>query len=370
VQQLGAYFDRSPFRARFEDKGRFSRYVSAIPTFVITAEQSTFNRRLGDPGFAAARAARRARLGHPDPDPPCLQRVVRRPNYGWPNRCWRIRARCSTSPSPRSPAARRSASPTVIRFCRSLGCEGSVGLKLRLASGLTGTVPITHVQVDQRRLDARTRHKVLGNTASAILQVRKPAQPRDDRPHGRIVGPGPSGRVLHRRPVRAAWRWTRSSIPALRHPQRRHHRPAPAKPWRSACSSPATWRLIISNGGPPARDAGAGRHGEGARCGRGGDHRQPEPVGAQGDTVLTVDHGEDAATQVPMVSRILQLLMIDILTVGVALRRPSAGATDEAAAGPPVAAAAGAGPLASPPPLSAKARRRHPVSARPRRCPA
>jgi len=31
LQQLGAYFDRSPFRARFEDKGRFSRYVSAIP---------------------------------------------------------------------------------------------------------------------------------------------------------------------------------------------------------------------------------------------------------------------------------------------------------------------------------------------------
>ena len=37
--------------------------------------------------------------------------------------------------------------PTVIRFCRSLGCEGLSDFKLRLASGLTGTVPITHVQV-------------------------------------------------------------------------------------------------------------------------------------------------------------------------------------------------------------------------------
>ncbi|MFX6027721.1 glucokinase, partial [Acinetobacter baumannii] len=32
----------SPFRARFEDKGRFHDYVAAIPTFVITAEHATF----------------------------------------------------------------------------------------------------------------------------------------------------------------------------------------------------------------------------------------------------------------------------------------------------------------------------------------
>jgi glucokinase len=38
--------------------------------------------------------------------------------------------------------------------------------------------------------------------------------------------------------------------------------------------------------------------------------------------VLAVDHVEDSATQVPMISRILQLLVIDILTVGVAMRRP------------------------------------------------
>jgi glucokinase len=34
--------------------------------------------------------------------------------------------------------------PTVIRFCRTLGCEGLSDFKLRLASGLTGTVPVTH----------------------------------------------------------------------------------------------------------------------------------------------------------------------------------------------------------------------------------
>ena len=42
VPRLGEYFDRSPFRERFEDKGRFSDYVKAIPTYVITAPNATF----------------------------------------------------------------------------------------------------------------------------------------------------------------------------------------------------------------------------------------------------------------------------------------------------------------------------------------
>jgi glucokinase len=38
VPRLGERFAQLPFRARFEDKGRFSAYVAAIPTWVITAE--------------------------------------------------------------------------------------------------------------------------------------------------------------------------------------------------------------------------------------------------------------------------------------------------------------------------------------------
>jgi glucokinase len=35
VPRLGEAFTRSPFRARFEDKGRFRDYLAAIPVFVI-----------------------------------------------------------------------------------------------------------------------------------------------------------------------------------------------------------------------------------------------------------------------------------------------------------------------------------------------
>lgn len=37
VPRMGEWFGRSPFRARFEHKGRFSGYTAAIPTFLITA---------------------------------------------------------------------------------------------------------------------------------------------------------------------------------------------------------------------------------------------------------------------------------------------------------------------------------------------
>ena len=42
VPRLGAHFASSPFRARFEQKGRFVHYLAQVPTFVITAEYPAF----------------------------------------------------------------------------------------------------------------------------------------------------------------------------------------------------------------------------------------------------------------------------------------------------------------------------------------
>ncbi len=40
VPRLGAWFDRSPFRERFEAKGRFAPYLAAIPVYVVQSEVS------------------------------------------------------------------------------------------------------------------------------------------------------------------------------------------------------------------------------------------------------------------------------------------------------------------------------------------
>jgi glucokinase len=171
VPRLGRYFDRSPFRARFEDKGRFSDYLRAIPTYVVTAEHATL---VG----ASAILAEQLRSLEAAGGSAILQQIQR--------------ARANLSPAetrvadyvlahPRSAlnqpiaAIARAAEvsqPTVIRFCRTLGCEGLSDFKLRLASGLTGTIPVTHTQVTGEDSMLELGEKVLGNTAAAILQLR------------------------------------------------------------------------------------------------------------------------------------------------------------------------------------------------------
>jgi glucokinase len=42
VPRLGDYFVQSPFRARFEAKGRFESYLAAIPTYVVTYPLAAF----------------------------------------------------------------------------------------------------------------------------------------------------------------------------------------------------------------------------------------------------------------------------------------------------------------------------------------
>jgi len=74
------------------------------------------------------------------------------------------------------------------------------------------------------------------------------------------------------------------------------------------------------------------------------------PLAKKADVALLVDHVEDLATHVPMVSRILHLLVIDILAVGVAMRlgnqsvaalpQAAADGLDEAQPGPSRPAAA------------------------------
>ena len=45
------------------------------------------------------------------------------------------------------------------------------------------------------------------------------------------------------------------------------------------------------------------------------------PLARKADVALIVDHVEDVDLHLPMVSRVLHLLMIDILAVGVAMQR-------------------------------------------------
>ena len=60
VPRLGRIFLQSPFRERFEQKGRFSNYLAQIPTYIITADYPAF---LG----CSVLLAEKSRMGEQEP---------------------------------------------------------------------------------------------------------------------------------------------------------------------------------------------------------------------------------------------------------------------------------------------------------------
>ncbi|MCY4744160.1 glucokinase [Pelomonas sp. UHG3] len=319
VPRLGEYFDRSPFRARFEDKGRFREYVSAIPTFVITAEHATFKgasailenqlRHLqASPGSAILGQIRRARSELSPAELRVADLVLAQPR--------------SVLNDPIAEIARAAgvSQPTVIRFCRSLGCEGLSDFKLRLASGLTGTVPVTHTQVNTNDSMLELGAKVLGNTASAILQVRSHLN-RDtiDRATEMLLA---AGRIEffalgHYGVVAqdAQFKFLRFGMPC------------------GAYTDPRLQLLaadVLREGDVAVAISSGGRLPELLQVVEKAQERgakvvaitaSQSPLARRADVALIVDHVEDIETHLPMVSRILHLLVIDILAVGVAMRR-------------------------------------------------
>ena len=335
VPRLGAYFDRSPFRKRFEDKGRFSDYLAQIPTWVITADNATFHgvsailaaqlRNLrGASASAILGQIQRARAGLSPAERRVADHVLAHPRS------------MLNDPVGEIARAAQVSQPTVIRFCRTLGCAGLSDFKLRLASGLTGTVPVTHTQVtgDDSILELGT--KVLGNTAASILQVRDHLN-RDsiDRAIGLI---GAARRVdcfalgyAGAAAQDAQYKFLRLGLPSGAFVEARSQALA------AQVLGPGDVAFVISSGGrkqellavaDAAHERGASVIAVTA---------SQSALARKADVTLIVDHVEDAELHLPMVSRVLHLLMIDILAVGVAMQRhqplalPPAGDLDDEA---------------------------------------
>ena len=319
VPRLGGHFDRSGFRERFEDKGRFSDYMKGIPTYVITAEDVTFmgasvilSAQLD--GLESTEAAtilsqiQRARASLSPAEQRVAEHVLAHPR--------------SALNDPIAQLARDAevSQPTVIRFCRSLGCKGLSDFKLRLASGLSGTMPITHAQVTGADTSLEVGDKVLGNTASAILQLRDHLN-RETIDHAvRLISDadrvefyavGHFGSVADDaqfKLLRMGVSCSAYTVPRL-------------QVLAANLLRPGVVAVVISGSGriDELLDVVDKAHERGAVVIA--ITASQSPLARKADFALIVDHVEDIATQVPMISRILHLLMIDILVVGVSVRR-------------------------------------------------
>lgn len=323
VPRLGSYFDSSMFRQRFEDKGRFTNYMKGIPTFVITAADATLLgasvilaaqlRSLDSAqGSAILSQIHRARNNLSPAEQRVADHILAHPR--------------STLNDPIAQIARAAevSQPTVIRFCRSLGCEGLSDFKLRLASGLTGTMPITHTQVTGEDSMLELGVKVLGNTASAILQVRDHLNRETiDRAIALITA---AQRVEfyavgHYSVVAddAQFKFLRMGVSSVSYTVPR------LQVLAANLLRPDVIAVVISSSGrvDELLDVVEKAHERGATVIA--ITASQSPLARKADLALIVDHVEDTATQVPMISRILHLLMIDILVVGVSMQRGTHG---------------------------------------------
>ncbi len=334
VPRLGTLFDQSKFRERFEDKGRFSEYMKAIPTYVITASDATFvgasvilaaqlRGMESAQGSAILTQVQRARAQLSPAEQRVADHVLAHPHSAM------------NDPIAQIARAAEVSQPTVIRFCRSLGCEGLSDFKLRLASGLTGTMPITHTQVTSEDSMLELGVKVLSNTASAILQVRdhlnreaieRAVQLIAAAQRVEFYAVGHYGNVADD----AQFKFLRVGVSSAAYtiPQ--------LQGLAANLLHPGVVAVVISSSGRVAEllDVVEKARAHGAAVVA--ITASQSPLARKSDVALIVDHQEDIATQMPMVSRILHLLMIDILVVGVTLRRgahslPLLGVADTAA---------------------------------------
>lgn len=213
--------------------------------------------------------------------------------------------------------------PTVVRFCRSVGYDGLADFKLKLAGSVNEGVPFVHrsVDVDDKASDLIV--KVLDNAVSALLKFRNDAASHayeraiaalaDAGKQGRKIefyGVGNSGIVAQD----AQHKFFRLGVNAVAYSD------GHVQVMAATMLGPADCAVIISNSGRSRDllDAAEIAKKKGATTII--ITASGSPLVQHAQILLAADHPEDYDRYSPMVSRLLHLMVIDILTTGVALR--------------------------------------------------
>ena len=213
--------------------------------------------------------------------------------------------------------------PTVIRFCRSVGYDGLSDFKLKLAGSVSEGVPFIHRSVDADDKTADVMVKVIDNTVAAFLKYRNDASvsalekaiealaaTRASGKRIEFLGAGNSGIVA----LDAQHKFFRLGMHTVAYSD------GHMQIMSASLLEPGDCVVIISNSGR-TRDLMdacdiARKHGATTIV----ITASASPLAAAGQIHLAADHPEGYDRYSPMVSRLLHLMIIDILATGVALR--------------------------------------------------
>ncbi|MGV1043819.1 MULTISPECIES: MurR/RpiR family transcriptional regulator [unclassified Limnohabitans] len=213
--------------------------------------------------------------------------------------------------------------PTVVRFCRSMGYDGLSDFKLKLAGSVSEGVPFIHRSVDVDDKTSDIAVKVIDNTVAAFLKYRNDASSfalehaaqalaSTQKTNRRIefYGVGNSGIVAQD----AQHKFFRLGVNAIAYSD------GHMQVMSASMLKPGDCAVIISNSGRTRdlMDACDIAKKQGATTIV--ITASGSPLASAGHIHLTADHPEGYDKYSPMVSRLLHLLIIDILATTVALR--------------------------------------------------
>jgi RpiR family transcriptional regulator, carbohydrate utilization regulator len=213
--------------------------------------------------------------------------------------------------------------PTVVRFCRSMGYDGLSDFKLKLAGSVSEGVPFIHRSVDMDDKVGDVLVKVIDNTVAAFLKYRNDASSfaieraaialtdtYNQRGRIEFFGVGNSGIVAQD----AQHKFFRLGVTSIAYSD------GHMQVMSASTLGPGDCVVVISNSGRTrdlmdacdiARKNGATTIVITA---------SGSPLASAGHIHLSADHPEGYDRYSPMVSRLLHLLIIDILATTVALR--------------------------------------------------
>jgi glucokinase len=324
VPRVAQWFATSPFRARFEAKGRFSEYLAQIPTYLIMTPNpalygvaSILSEHLRGRTGANTLMERVQHLQHELS--PAEQRVA----------TLVLEHPRKVLSEPIAEIARLAdvSQPTVIRFCRSLGFSGLADFKLKFAGSLTGTIPVRHSQVRMTDSTHDLSAKVIDNTVSAILKFRDQL---DVNSIDRAI------EILRRAKRIEFYAMGNSRVVALDGQHKFFRFRIPTSSYGDShlfslaaeLLGPGDVVIAISTTGQLPELLAAVDTARAAGADVIAITSSKSALARKASICLAVDHSEDSNTFLSMISRILQLLLIDIMAVGISL-----GAQDAAGEG-------------------------------------
>lgn len=213
--------------------------------------------------------------------------------------------------------------PTVVRFCRSMGYDGLADFKLKLAGNVAEGVPYVHRSVDADDKTGDVLVKVIDNSVAAFLQYRNAASPKavDEAVHAivrtwqqkrrlEIYGVGNSGVVAQD----AQHKFFRLGISSQATSDSHIQIMGATMLQSNDCV------ILISNSGRTCDLIEVAKIAKQRGATVISITSSHTPLSDASDILLAADNPEGSDLYSPMASRLLHLLIIDILATAVALK--------------------------------------------------